>query len=730
MSRTITNFFVVTAILSTLCACGARTASSTDSVGQPGDGGPGGMAGGKLDAAVDGFMFPSPPSTQPDGPACAPVTCEQAGGKYCGRIGDGCGGSLDCGGCADGQTCGGGGRPGVCSLPVDLNCQPISCDQAGGNLCGTLGNGCGGTLQCGGCADGQTCGGRGLPGVCSAPADPSCKKVQCQQTGGKLCGKVGDGCGGVMDCGGCSDNLACGGSGTAGVCGPAPGTCTPRTCQQDSWKYCGSIGDGCGKPLDCGGCAAPDTCGGDPRAPSACGQERCKNLCLRQTTCPAGGTTSVSGVVVAPTLPKYGAPDPIYNALVFVPNEPVKPFGSKIMCESCEASVTGAPLVATTSGADGKFSLKNVPVGDNVPLVIQLGKWRRQVIIPKIEACKDNALGTELTRFPRNKTEGDIPQFALATGKVDAIECVLHKMGIDQSEFNPPDKSGRVHVYQQNGVVQRDNGNKVTPAESQLWSTAATLEKYDIVVMPCRGGESPPAGANTQRIVDYTNGGGRFFATHYSYTWLTWMLKTAQAGYPVGALPIWNGALNTRPNDWQQRIHEPSLVDQSTDKGKAFYAWLQNVNALNGNEPGDIGIQDFRTDLTSIDAPATRYIYTDASMKAVTVQQFDLGMPWAAQPTNQCGKVVFSDFHVSEKDNLTDKLLFSNDNCNELPMRPQEKVLEFLLFDIASCVKPLDLPPPPPSPPAAPPGQPPAAPPTAPMAPPAAPPPLPPPPPG
>ncbi len=477
-------------------------------------------------------------------------------------------------------------------------------------------------------------------------------------------------------------------------------------------------------------------CGGDPRATYACGQDRCKNLCLKQTTCPGGGTTSISGTVVAATLPNFGSPDPIYNALVYVPNETVRPFGPKITCSSCESQVTGAPLVTATTGPDGKFTLTNVPVGNEIPLVIQLGRWRRQVKV-NVQGCKNNPLTLEQTRMPRNKSEGDIPQFALATGRVDAIECVLHKMGIDKAEFTPPEQGGRVHVYQQSGtpdqpsggVVQRGaNDVKITPPESQLWGNASTLENYDIVVMPCRGGPAPPAGANPQRVIDYTNAGGRFFATHYSYTWLTWMLKTAQKGYPVGALPIWTGNLDTRPDDWRMRIEEPSLVDQTTDKGKAFYSWLQNVNALNGAAPGDIGIKDFRTDLTSIEAPAQRYIYTDATMKAVTVQQFDLAMPWNEQPAKQCGKVVFSDFHVADKDGLTDKLMFSNDNCNADPLRPQEKVLEFLLFDIASCAKPLNLPPPPPPPPAAP-VTPPAAPPTAPTVPPAAPPTAPPPPP-
>lgn len=61
-------------------------------------------------------------------------------------------------------------------------------------------------------------------------------------------------------------------------------------------------------------------------------------------TCPAGGNTILTGTVVAATLAKFGAPDPIYNAVAFVPNQTVKPFGTKIMCESCEAQVIGAPL--------------------------------------------------------------------------------------------------------------------------------------------------------------------------------------------------------------------------------------------------------------------------------------------------------------------------------------------------------------------------------------------------
>ncbi|HEY7955760.1 MAG TPA: hypothetical protein VII38_10730 [Polyangia bacterium] len=80
------------------------------------------------------FCSESPPIALPDGrsdavvsvvltcdPACSggctPSSCA-ALGKDCGMLSDGCGGMLDCGGCAPPEQCGGhagGGAPNVCS---------------------------------------------------------------------------------------------------------------------------------------------------------------------------------------------------------------------------------------------------------------------------------------------------------------------------------------------------------------------------------------------------------------------------------------------------------------------------------------------------------------------------------------------------------------------------------------------------------------------------------------
>ena len=40
-------------------------------------------------------------------------------------VGDGCGKTLDCGGCPTGQSCGGGGTPGVRGSPPMAGCMPI-----------------------------------------------------------------------------------------------------------------------------------------------------------------------------------------------------------------------------------------------------------------------------------------------------------------------------------------------------------------------------------------------------------------------------------------------------------------------------------------------------------------------------------------------------------------------------------------------------------------------------
>jgi len=169
-------------------------------------------------------------------------------GKNCGSVSNGCGGTLNCGTCTSPQTCGGGGTPNVCG------CTPTTCAAQGKN-CGSISNGCGGTLNCGTCTSPQTCGGGGTANVCG------CTPTTCAAQG-KNCGSISNGCGGTLSCGSCTAPQTCGGGGTANVCGCTP-SCTGKNCGDNG---CGGSCGSCTSPATCvsGTCTLPAcSCGGD-----------------------------------------------------------------------------------------------------------------------------------------------------------------------------------------------------------------------------------------------------------------------------------------------------------------------------------------------------------------------------------------------------------------------------------------------------------------------------------
>lgn len=77
-------------------------------------------------------------------------------------------------------------------------CLPRTCVSLGAH-CGLLGDGCGGLLNCGTCPPGQTCGGNGVANECGG-ADAGCVRRTCLPA---VCGLVDDGCGGRINCDAC-----------------------------------------------------------------------------------------------------------------------------------------------------------------------------------------------------------------------------------------------------------------------------------------------------------------------------------------------------------------------------------------------------------------------------------------------------------------------------------------------------------------------------------------------
>jgi hypothetical protein len=403
------------------------------------------------------------------------------------------------------------------------------------------------------------------------------------------------------------------------------------------------------------------------------GGQGCVNLECQQVQCAGDAKTTVTGKVYEP-----GGTLPLYNVTVYIANEALAPLTDGASCDQCGAEVSGDPVVSTLTDATGTFVLENVPVGTDIPLVIQVGKWRRELVIPSVAECVDTALPDTSIRLPRNQSEGHIPRIALATGGADPLECLLPKIGVDLAEFTNPDGTGRINLFTGVDGSDRYAGGDDFPDASELWASAASLSAYDVVLLACEGGQNPDTKgpAALQAMFDYTSIGGRVFASHWHNYWLE------QGPAPFPTVATFNH---------QDDLDDPftALIDSSFPKGMAFAEWLVNVAA--STTPGELVITAGQHTVDAVNpAMSQRWIYGE---DPTSVQYLTFNTPIGVPDEDQCGRLVLSDIHVSSGDDTGQPF---PDGCTTTELSPQEKALLFMLFDLSACIVPDDDPPPPP----------------------------------
>ncbi|MES1185040.1 MAG: carboxypeptidase-like regulatory domain-containing protein [Myxococcales bacterium] len=432
----------------------------------------------------------------------------------------------------------------------------------------------------------------------------------------------------------------------------------------------------------------------------------CKGLSCLKVDCPADSspsTTSVSGVVYDPA-----GRVPLYNAVVYVvdPATMLKPLSQRAQCEACAAHFPESATAVTLTNANGSFRLTDMPAGKNVPLIIQLGKWRRVVTIPMVAPCSDTRLPADLTRLPRNSSEGDLPKIAVTTGGSDALECLLKKIGVDVDEFTPDSGNGRVNLYAgyraSNTINVGGKSQPLRPAE-ELWASSDRMLDYDMILMGCEGEGSlwktpdevvptdppplPRPAAMQLEVRKYADLGGRIFGSHWHHRWINSDDTTPDAPYPPSGPPV---ATFSRSSGGVDDL--TVSVDASFPKGLAFRDWLVNVNA--STTPGSLDLRKLEHSVDSVDPTlARRWIYgVDPGGKVGgtrvpdMVQYFSFTTPVGAP---ECGRMVFSDLHVSFGGGDDAATPFP-DRCNASPdgeLSPQEKALEFMIFDLSSCIQ-------------------------------------------
>ncbi len=426
-------------------------------------------------------------------------------------------------------------------------------------------------------------------------------------------------------------------------------------------------------------------------------------LCAN-THCANGGHTTISGVVYDPA-----GQNPLYDVAVYVPQSPPSALPTGASCYTCASLYTGNVVAGTLTDSAGHFQIVDAPTGKAVPLVVQVGKWRRQFTVDTTD-CADTM--EPMLTLPSNATEGDLPNIAVSTGGSDSLECLLKRIGIDSGGdggttgewVSGAGGTGHVHIFQ-GGGGRGGGGTTAGPAmaggspasQTALWTSGPAMQPYDIVILSCEGGEDP--NANPQALNDYATLGGRVFASHFHYSWFN------QAPFLAYNLATWHKGMNDM-GDINALVQTTLPNGMPFPKGVAMEQWLGNVGALSNATPPELPIQQARhnADVAVANTPSTPWIVADmAATPPGATEYFSWDMPVVNPGAVPCGRIVYSDLHVGAASGDYGQVAgaamggggfganaITPSGCADNPLSPQEKALEFMLFDLSACLTPVN----------------------------------------
>ena len=394
------------------------------------------------------------------------------------------------------------------------------------------------------------------------------------------------------------------------------------------------------------------------------GGATCTDLDCKRPSCGAGLTTTLTGKVFDPA-----GVNPLYNVLVYIPNaqaanQPLPPITKGAQCETC-SSIAINPMTSALTNTKGVFTLRDVPVDKEVPVVVQIGKWRRLVKVEIADKCAENTVPDGDLRLPKNRKEGDLPTFAVTAGGCDSLQCLLKGIGIDDTEFVPGHGgNGAVHVF--NGSGGSWPG---APAADTLWTDKNSLMAYDVALLSCECSEHNENKGDKLGIRDYVNAGGRVFGTHFHYTWFKNSPDTAWQG-----VANWGSAPSATSYD----------INTTFPKGKALAEWLVEVGA--SSVEGKVGLSGVTNALATVNAPTQSWII-NATENPPPVRYFSFNAPLDKPENQQCGRAVYGDLHLMGSGSSAGTCSGSGS------LNAQQKALEYMLFDLSSCVQSDSIPP-------------------------------------
>ena len=141
--------------------------------------------------------------------------------------------------------------------------------------------------------------------------------------------------------------------------------------------------------------------------------------------------------------------------------------------------------------------------------------------------------------------------------------------------------------------------------------------------------------------------------------------------------PPFDGVVNWTPNAGTYP-NGTATVNIGFTAGQTLSNWLQDVGA--STTPGQIAINTLKNDLSAVNPPTQSWLMLDTTGNPVMQFVFDTPIAAAGSGVNQCGRVLYNEYHV-ENGSSSPATHFPLE-CNSGTMTPQEKLLEYMLFEL------------------------------------------------
>jgi hypothetical protein len=400
-----------------------------------------------------------------------------------------------------------------------------------------------------------------------------------------------------------------------------------------------------------------------------------------------GTQTTITGTVLAPN-----GKDPIAAAFAYVPSTRTD-FPPTVSCELCNMQLD-TPWATATSASDGTFTLDigAVPFAPTVQLTVNKGRFRHTATVSVTPCQSNNAADTALPGKTKAGVD-DIPKIAVATGNQDQLDTVLGAMGLDTS-VGFDCFEGRIKPTGTNTLKKLTTPcgtrSNLTFIEDFL-SNETMLENYNIVFLSCVPGKFKSLTATQQSTIvanlqTWTQKGGRLFVTDNSYDYLAQAFPSAvnflDGNTGIDAANMGVGGSTSAPVQYQGRVNDSSLA-----------TWLSVIGAipsgtstltLNGylNKWSVIASVPMTT-VDEVDATnAQAYTSLTPSPSPGPASTYPQSVKFDIDSAGQaCGRAIYTSYHT---------LLSTTTSIDpNVMLSPQERILEYLMFEAGACVGPV-----------------------------------------